>query len=479
MRHLFGQDRSLWLPRARLLSNIGAIALTCCALVLPAATALSAEAAAGRDRPNIVVILADDLGYADLGCQGSTEVRSPNIDSIAANGVRFTAGYVSAPQCCPSRAGLITGRYQNRFGFETNWTAKAVGAGLPVDEATIADRLRAAGYKTGMVGKWHLGQSEPMRPYNRGFDESLWNPNGGVLFVNPKTGTLPGMFRGADAVEIRKYSTDAFTDEAIAFIERHRSEPFFLYLAYVPPHWPMQAKPKHLAEYAHVADLHRRTFLGMMASLDENVGRLMAKLRDVKLEEDTLVFFLSDNGGPTGKPRTAPNAPFDYGQNTSLNTPCRGVKGDLLEGGIRVPFMVQWKGRIPAGATYDQPVISLDILPTALAVAGVEPKPEWKLDGANLLPYLTGQKAGAPHETLYWRFRFPPNQPARYRWAIRQGDWKLVKNDLEPVGLYNLADDVGEAKNLAAEHPERVRDLRASWERWNAELKDPLPEFSR
>lgn len=479
MRHLFGRDRTLWLPRARLLGDIGAIALAWCSFVLPAATALAAEAAAGRDRPNIVVILADDLGYADLGCQGSTEVRSPNIDSIAANGVRFTAGYVSAPQCCPSRAGLITGRYQNRFGFETNWTAKAAGAGLPVDEATIADRLRAAGYKTGMVGKWHLGQSEPMRPYSRGFDESLWNPNGGVLFVNPKTGTLPNMFRGADPVEIRKYSTDAFTDEAIAFIERYRNEPFFLYLAYVPPHWPMQAKPKHLAQYAHVADLHRRTFLGMMASLDENVGRLMAKLRDAELEEDTLVFFLSDNGGPTGKPRTAPNAPFDYGQNTSLNTPCRGVKGDLLEGGIRVPFMVQWKGRIPAGATYDQPVISLDILPTALAVAGVEPKPEWKLDGANLLPYLTGQKAGAPHETLYWRFRFPPNQPARYRWAIRQGDWKLVKNDLEPVGLYHLADDVGEAKNLAAEHPERVRDLRAAWERWNAELKDPLPEFSR
>ncbi len=432
----------------------------------------------GADKPNIIVILADDLGYADLGCQGSREVKTPRIDSIAASGVRCTAGYVTTPQCCPSRAGLMTGRYPNRFGFEMNWPAELTGrAGLPLGETTMADRLKAAGYATGIVGKWHLGDAEPMRPCNRGFTEAFWHPNGGVLFPDQKTGFIHNLWHGNERVQAPGYSTDAFGREAAEFIERHRGEPFFLYLPFVAPHWPMEAKPEHLAQFAHVPDLHRRTFLAMMASLDENVGRVLAKLRETKLEENTLVFFLSDNGGQTGPARAKPDAPFLYGVNTSLNTPCRGEKGDLLEGGIRVPFLVQWKGRIPAGRTYDPPVISLDILPTALAVAGVKPQPGWKLDGANLLPFLTGEKQGAPHDTLYWRFRFPSNQPARHRWAIRQGDWKLVKNSTEPLSLYNLPADIGETKNLAAQHPDKVREMEAAWQRWNAELKEPLWEI--
>jgi hypothetical protein len=214
--------------------------------------------------------------------------------------------------------------------------------------------------------------------------------------------------------------------------------------------------------------------LAMMASLDENIGRVLAALRETGVEQKTLVFFLSDNGGPTGRARPNPDADFEYGQNTSLNLPCRGVKGDLLEGGIRIPFLVQWKGRIPAGKTCDRPVISLDILPTALAAAGVAARPDWKLDGANLLPLLTGENTASPHDTLCWRFRFPPNQPARYRWAIRQGDWKLVKNDTEPLSLYDLAADIGETRNLAIEQPDRVRAMKAAWERWSAEMKDPL-----
>jgi len=199
-------------------------------------------------KPNIAIILADDLGYADLGCQGSTEVRSPQIDSIAAHGVRFTAGYVSAPQCSPSRAGLVTGRYQNRFGFEANWPPSAGNkAGLPPTERTLGDHLKAAGYVTGMIGKWHLGDSEAMRPYNRGFDETFWHPNGGVLLPDPKTGFLKNVRRGPEVVEESDYSTDAFGREAAAFIGRHRHEPFFLYLAFVPPHWPMEAKSEHLA----------------------------------------------------------------------------------------------------------------------------------------------------------------------------------------------------------------------------------------
>lgn len=428
-----------------------------------------------QSAPNVVVILADDLGYADLGCQGSREVRSPQIDSIAAHGIRFTAGYVSAPQCCPSRAGLVTGRYQNRFGFEANWHASvAAKAGLPTTERTLGDYFRAAGYVTGMVGKWHLGDAEPMRPYNRGFDETFWHPNGGVLMPDPKTGVIGNLRRGPDPVRVAEYSTDAFGREAAEFIRRHQRQRFLLYLAFVPPHWPMEAKAEHLAQYADVKDLHRRTMLAMMASLDENVGRVLTTLRETGLEENTLVFFLSDNGGPTGAPRTRPDAGFEFGQNTSRNDPCRGVKGDLLEGGIRIPFLVQWKGHLPAGGTYDQPVISLDILPTALAAAGLTAPPEARVDGVNLLPFLKAETQGVPHETLYWRFRFPPNQPARHRWAIRQGDWKLVKNHLEPMALYNLAADVGETTNLAAEQPERARAMEAAWRRWDGELKEPL-----
>ncbi len=435
----------------------------------------SAPAPAER-KPNIILILADDLGYADLGCQGSREVVTPRIDSLAANGVRFTAGYVSAPQCCPSRAGLMTGRYQNRFGFEYNFGPADRGSGLSVKERTIADDLKAAGYVTAIVGKWHLGDAEGLRPYERGFQESLWHAGGGVYFPAPGTEGIPGLRRGPDPVKLAGYSTDVFARQAAEFIARHRHEPFFLYLPFVAPHWPMEAKPEHLEGFAHVKDLHRRTFLAMMASLDKGVGVVLDKLRETNLEERTLVFFLSDNGGPTGSPRASFDAPFQYGQNTSLNVPLRGVKGDLLEGGIRVPFLAQWKGHLPAGKTYDQPVISLDILPTALAAAGAPVSSDRRLDGTNLLPFIRGEKSGPAHETLFWRFKFPPKQENRHRWAIRQGNWKLVKNDVEPISLYNLATDVGEMHNLASQHPDRVAALEATWHRWNAEMLPPAWE---
>jgi arylsulfatase A-like enzyme len=446
--------RFIWLPVFALVCSIGS---------LPAKPA------------NIIVILADDLGYADLGCQGSGEVKSPQIDSIARHGVRFTAGYVTAPQCCPSRAGLITGRYQNRFGFEANWSASAAAtAGLPLGEKTIGDQLRAAGYVTGMIGKWHLGSRPEMRPQQRGFDESLWLTNGGILNPNPKTGFLNDLRRGDVAESCSEYSTDAFGKEAVDFIDRHHAaeRPFFLYLSFVPPHWPMEAKPEHMQQFSHIPDLHRRTMLAMMASLDENVGRVLAKLREEKIEENTMVFFLSDNGGPTGAQRAAPDAAFEYGQNTSRNTPLRGVKGDLLEGGIRVPFLMQWKGHLPAGKVVDAPVSSLDILPTALAVA--EGKAIAPLDGVNLIPYLTKSKKEAPHEMLFWRFRFPPAQPAQHRWAVRQGDWKLVKNRAEPLALYHLTEDIGERHNLAAQEPARVAEMKAAYGRWDAQNREPL-----
>ena len=434
-------------------------------LLAPLAVAHAAE----TKRPNIIVLLADDLGYADLGCQGSTEVPSPNIDSIAAQGVRFTDAYVTAPQCCPSRAGLLTGRYQNRFGYESNESNKPRSAkhpaglgGMPVGERTMGDRFKAAGYVTGMIGKWHLGSVlEGSKPFERGFDETFWHPVGGVLLPDPKTGLLSDIYRGPVKVQEKEYSTDAFGREAVDFIGRHRDRPFFLYVAFVPPHEPLEAKPEDLAKFAHVADLKRRTMLAMMASLDGNVGRVLDKLREEKLEEDTLVFFVSDNGGVPHK-------------NASRNVPCRGWKGQLLEGGIRVPFLAQWKGRLPAGEVYRQPVISLDILPTALAAAGVEVPPDWKLDGVDLLPYLTGAKQGPPHDALYWRFRASGDPEFYDRWAIRQGDWKLVKTHMEPLGLYNLAADIGESKNLADAEPERVVAMKAAWDLWNKDNSEPF-----
>jgi arylsulfatase A-like enzyme len=422
--------------------------------------------------PNAIVIVADDLGYADLGAQGSPDVVTPNIDAIARDGVRFRAGYVTSPQCSPSRAGLLTGRYPNRYGFEYNFMGQW-DKGLDPAERTLANLLGNAGYATGMVGKWHLGKTEAMRPGARGFAETLWHPNGGVHLPDAATGRLPGLFRGSEPAELRGYETDVFTDEAIAFIERHRDEPFFLYLAYAAPHWPMEAKPEQLARFAHVEDLHRRAFLAMMGSLDESVGRLMQALRAANLEQQTLVIFLSDNGGATGAPRSRPDAPFEHGANASSNAPFRGGKRDLLEGGIRVPFLLQWKGHIPAGLVFDPPVSSLDVLPTVLAAADVA-RPAWRLDGVDLLPFLRGERSDPPHEALFWRFDFlPTGTAAPRRWAIRAGDWKLVKNAREPLALYDLRRDPAESRNLADRDPERVAALRAQWQAWNAEMKPP------
>lgn len=436
-----------------------------CAIVLLAALALGCAGGDARP-PNVVLLVADDLGWADLGVHGSTEVATPHIDSIAAGGVRFAAGYVSAPQCGPSRAGLLTGRYQNRFGFEYNFHGPSWDRGLDLTERTLADHLRAAGYATGMIGKWHLGKTDALRPDRRGFDETLWHPNGGVYLPASETGSLPGMLRGAERAAVPGYSTDAFTDEAIAFLERHRHEPFFLYLAYVTPHTPLHAKPEDLARFAHVADPDRRAFLAMMASLDANVGRLLGSLRAAGLEDDTLVFFLSDNGGDErGAPGTG------AGRNASSNRPFRGGKRDLLEGGIRVPFLMQWRRGLPAGVVYERPVISLDVVPTALAAAGVAAP--GALDGVDLLPFLRGEREGDPHDALFWRFDFLPRGNPPRRWAVREGRWKLVQNAAEPLALYDLASDPGETRDLAPQHGDRVAAMRTRWRQWNAAMRAP------
>ena len=438
------------------------------------ATAMAGAAPlAGADRkPNVIVIVSDDHGYADIGVHGCKDVPTPNIDSLAKNGVRCSNGYVSHPYCSPTRAGLLTGRYQQRFGHEFNPgppTEANPEDGLPLTETTMADRLKAAGYATGVVGKWHLGHGR-LHPQNRGFDEFYGFLGGSHTYLRPGTG-LNAVLRGKEPVAEKEYLTDAIAREGVAFIDRHKDHPFFLYWTFNAVHGPMEATEKYLRRFPDIKDPKRRTYAAMLAALDDGVGRGLARLRELGLEENTLVVFHSDNGGPESV-------------NASDNGPLNGVKGTAWEGGIRVPFLVQWKGHIPAGKVYDQPVICLDVLPTALAAAGVRPDSNTRLDGVDLLPYFRGEKTDPPHAALFWRFGG--------QMAVRAGDWKLVKPadgkgraggggaasrrekaTVEGAKLFNLKDDVGEQTDLAAKHPEKAKELAAVWQKWNAELIDP------
>ncbi len=408
---------------------------------------------ADGDRPNIVILLADDLGYADLGVQGCKDIPTPHLDALARGGVRCTSGYVSGPYCSPTRAGLLTGRYQTRFGHEFNPGGRN---GLPTSETTLADRLRKAGYVTGLVGKWHLGAAPAQHPQKRGFDEFFGFLGGAHPYFPGKGAPI---FRGTTVFREMEYLTDAFAREAVSFIDRHREKPFFLYLAFNAVHTPMHATDDRLKKFASIGNSRRRTYAAMTRAMDDAVGAVLDKLRSAGLEKRTLVWFFSDNGGPT-MPTTTING--------SINDPLRGSKRTTLEGGIRVPFLVRWPGRLPAGKVYAEPVIQLDVLPTSLAAAGVAVKPGWKLDGVDLLPYLGGKKEGKPHEALYWRLGS--------QMAVRRGDWKLVRYDTTADGrkravtglrLYHLARDVGEKNDLSASEPERVKELQGRWDEWN------------
>ena len=456
------------------------------------ATAAVVLCSAEPRRPNIIFIVADDLGYGELGCYGGKEIPTPHLDALAASGVRFTNGYVTAAFCAASRAGLLTGRYQTRFGFEFNPIGAknaAPGIGLPVGEKTVADHLRATGYATALVGKWHLGGTAEFHPQRRDFDEffgflheghtfvprpwagvTTWlrrralpdggtgrwtSPDGRLIWTTHMGGNEPDydadnpILRSSQPVDERANLTDAFTREANDFITRHRTQPFFLYLAYNAVHSPMQAPDAYLAKFAHLPDLHRRIFAAMLAHLDDNIGRLVAHLHTTGLAENTLIVFLSDNGGPTK-------------ELTSSNAPLRGGKGELWEGGIRVPFIANWPSRI-APRKVDTHVISLDVTATALALAGMAAPPT-PLDGVNLWPLLSGKSTAAPHSALYWR--------VGERHAIRQGDWKLVRQR-GAWQLYDLAHDVGEQTDRAAAEPVRVQELAARWDQWNAEQVAP------
>ncbi|MBS0209745.1 MAG: sulfatase-like hydrolase/transferase [Planctomycetes bacterium] len=418
-------------------------------------------------RPNIVLILADDLGYGDLSLLGNRQLATPRIDRLAAEGAHCTNGYASCPYCSPTRAGLLTSRYQQRFGHEFNPALlkhNGAGQGLPVGEATFFGALQAVGYATSLIGKWHEGEEAPFHPLARGFGEFYGFLTGAHTFLKTDDPNFGPILRGRQRVELDGYLTDVLAREACDFVERHRAEPFALYLAFNAVHTPMEAPSEAEAALANITDPTRRTYLAMLAKLDVAVGAVLDKLKATGLDERTLVFFISDNGGPTTK----------FSPNGSTNALLRGSKGDTWEGGIRVPFLVRWPGRVPAGARFDAPVIVLDIGATALAAANVKPAGDKPLDGVDLLPHLTGAAKQPPHEHLYWRFG--------KQMAVRSGNWKLVRPSLgpgeyqdvsqEPL-LFNLFDDLGEQTNLAAKHPDRVAQLQAAWDQWNAQMLPP------
>jgi arylsulfatase A-like enzyme len=461
-------DGMLFMPLVRRFLRRASMALLVFSTLTALFLALESQAAAGK--PNILVILADDLGYGELSCQGNPQVKTPHIDSLARSGIRFTSGYVSGPYCSPTRAGLMTGRYQQRFGHEFNpgpAQAAPVTFGLPLQEKTIGDRFKALGYATGWFGKSHLGYEPQFHPLRRGFDEYFGFLGGAHSYLDAGADRGNPILRGTNRVPSVDYTTDEFAREAAAFIEKHRSEPWLCYLPFNAVHAPLQSTEKYLAKAAGISDPQRKTFAAMLTAMDEGVGLVLAKIKQHNLEQDTLIFFFSDNGGPTR-------------QTTSGNGPLRGFKAQTWEGGIRVPFIIQWKGHLPAGVVEDRPVIQLDLLPTALAAAGAAIDPGWKLDGVNLLPYLAGGKAGLPHEVLFWRFG--------QQIALRKDNWKLVKGaggtgmgagrkgraSTEGAELYDLRADIGENENLATQRPEKLKELSADWDRLNSQMIDPL-----
>ena len=420
--------------------------------------------------PNLVIILTDDQGYWDVGFNGCTDIPTPHIDRIAKEGVRFTNGYVTYPVCSPSRAGLITGRYQGRFGYHRNPTLNPFDpmAGLPVEEENMAEILKKVGYHSGVIGKWHLGTHPRFRPNVRGFQEFYGFVAGGhryfpedLIYPDIESVDRAGgwyntkLLRNETRIETDEYLTDELSNEAVDFIERNNTKPFFLYLSYNAPHTPMQASEKYLSRFDHIEDPLRKVYAAMVSAVDDGVGRVLDKLDELDLAKNTLVFFLSDNGGARN--------------NGSINTPLRDVKGSIYEGGMRVPFAFRWTGKVPAGIDYDYPISSMDILATMVELTGVEIAPERPLDGVDLMPYLTGENEGRPHESLFW-LKWDAQEG-----AARLGDDKLVVLEKESTtALYQLSDDIGEKKDVAGSNTKDVERINEAFETWKKQLIDPV-----
>lgn len=458
--------------------SLGLLALSCLLI------ARAAEPA----RPNIIVILTDDMGWTDLGVQGvAHDLKTPHLDALAAGGVRCTAGYVTSPQCSPSRAGIITGRYQQRYGIDT-----IPDVPLPLEAVTLAERLGAAGYRCGMVGKWHLepnvtsvrwmakelpdqvalpqaqrhiplAKSLPYSPGGQGFHEYF----AGELRRYRANFALDGRDLNPAGEEVllpEDFRIDVQTRAAVAFIERNHSRPFYLHIGYYGPHTPPEATKKYLDRFPGPMPERRRYALAMIAAIDDGVGEIVARLRAHGLEKNTLIMFTSDNGAPLKITKT--DSPIDSdagGWDGSLNDPWVGEKGMLSEGGIRVPMIFSYPGRLPAGKIYGQPVSTLDFAATAHALAGLPATSE--LDGVNLVPYFTGENTAAPHDQLCWRFWTQA--------AIREGRWKYLSGGAGSEYLFDLGSDAHETKNLLAAEPARAAALRAKLTAWTNQFAPP------
>ena len=410
---------------------------------------------AQNEKPNVIIILADDAGYVDFGFQGSKEFQTPHIDRIAKSGVRFSQGYVSASVSSPSRAGILTGRYQERFGHENNlpeiqlYGATPENSGLCITEKTLAEVLHNEGYATAAIGKWHLGAHENFHPLNRGFDYFFGFLGGSRSYWDTEEIDVRKMYRNKVLVPFKGYLTDILANDAVSYIDSTKDRPFFMYLSFSAVHEPVEAKPELLAKFNHISDIGRRKLAAMTYSLDEAIGRVMNELEAKGLIDNTIVFFLSDNGGPTA-------------QNFSNNGILSGTKGSKKEGGIRVPFLMQWKGMLPENKVYTNPVISLDIFKTVVETVHAKTDNLKKLDGVNLIPYINGQIEGKPHQTLYWR-------RGSYA-AIRDNDWKLIRYPDRLPELYNLKNDIGESQNLGLKNKELVQKLMKKLFDWECEM---------
>ncbi len=439
-------------------------ALAACAFTDSSAALARSPAAAAK--PNIIILLADDLGYGDLGLQGDAQAATPNIDALAAQGVRMTNFYANHPVCSPTRAALLTGKYQHRMGFEHNSGSPRNTSpkfGLPDGDLTIAQRLKAVGYATGMFGKWHVGFRPDRVPTAKGFDDFYGFLSGAHAYTpdsaragDNSTGqgeALVGggrtVLRGTTPEPMAPHMTEALATEAVAFIDRNRQRPFFLYLPFNAVHAPLDTTKAYYDRFPQIKDETRRIHLAQLAALDDAVGRVVAAVERNALSKDTLIIFSSDNGGPTQ-------------ETTSSNGPLNGVKGLVLEGGIRVPTIFRWDGHLPRNKVVNTTAISFDLTATALQAGGA--LPNTGLDGVDLTPFLTGAKTGPAHQALFWR--------SGSQGAVRSGEWKLVRTG-EKLRLFNLENDIGERKDLAAARPEVAAALNAQWKAWSAQMQPP------
>jgi arylsulfatase A-like enzyme len=431
-----------------------ALAMSGICLVGETRSALANQNGAGS--PNIVVIVSDDQGYADLSCYDHPkEVSTPNIDQLAREGVRLTNGYVSAYVCAPTRAGILTGRYQQRFGFYTGGDSRI---GLPTNEVTVADLLKKQGYVTAVIGKWHVGIGPKYRPLQRGFDEFYGFLGHGAhdYFKLQITNEHNSIYRNDKPINDTGYLTGNLARQSVSFIERHHERPFFLYLPFNAVHWPLQAPQKYINRF-NTGNKNRDTYLAMLVCMDEAIGQVLDALKRTGVDGNTMVIFLSDNGGAR--------------KNFADNGVLRDYKQSVYEGGIRVPFIVRWPGKLPKGTVCDEPVISLDIVPTICAAVGARLPDDRVYDGKDLVPILRGEAKGPLHKALFW-------DDGADQWAVRAGKWKLIFRG-GSLELYDLRVDIGEKNNLTKQNPEIVKHLQQVYTEWKHQMSPQLSKAGR